>query len=441
MASRARAKDVSLAHLFLALGVLLTIVGLYVFCVGSVSRVAWSSYPYDFNVNWIAAHRLVDGQAIYDRTASTAQAVASLGPTMGRGVNGPFVSFIGPPSTALLHVPFLALSHRMAVLWFRLIAVVGIIGSLALTSRVLPRGARLGGFLLGLGAALASFPLAHTIALGQGHEFVMLGLALGTWGSARRRWGVAGIGLGVAAVLKVSPALLVVYLVARGHRRPAWWAAGTAVVLSAAAALVGRPSELWTWFRDVAPDIGRGSLHVFNQAVVGWLARLSASGNANFLVQSVLDRRWQVVAYLLAAVLLIALWRKRRNQELIPLELGIVVLVALAAGPLTWDHYLVWAFIPFTLCFDPTLWLRRSRRETRVLVGLAALAIYLYSVPLSTAWNASRGTAWLPWITSLGTVATIIVLTMAWRLITPRTSTRHAEAPVSVVVSSQLGTP
>jgi len=63
--------------------------------------------------------------------------------------------------------------------------------------------------------------------------------------------------------------LLIIHLLLRGERRPAIWAAATAAVLSVTAALVGRPLELWNWRRDVAPEIGRGSLHVWNQAVVG----------------------------------------------------------------------------------------------------------------------------------------------------------------------------
>jgi alpha-1,2-mannosyltransferase len=418
--AKTSSRGASFARAFLVCGVAVAVLGMLVFWFGAVSRAARNAYPYDFNVNWIGAQRLIDGQALYDRAASAAQAADSLGHYMKRSGHGPFVSFIGPPSTALLHVPFLALSHSAAVVWFRILAVVGMIASLAITARLLPLGARLGGFLLAFGAFLVSFALADTIALAQGHEFVMLGLALGIWGAIRKRWAVSGIGLGFATVLKISPVLLLIYLIIRGIKRPAYWAAGTAIVFSLAATLVGRPTELWIWLRDVAPEVGRGSLQVFNQSVVGWLARLSANGDANLAVQSVLDRGWQLVAYLVGAILVIALWKRRRHRDLLPLELGIVILIALAVGPLSWEHYLVWAFIPLTLCFDPTLWSGRTRNEITLLLGGLAAGTYLYSIPLQTVWNATRGTTWLPWMTSPGTLGTIAYLTVALRLITRR---------------------
>ena len=144
---------------------------------------------------------------------------------------------------------------------------------------MLPPASRLPATLLGLGALLVSFPLANTIDVGQGNEFVMLGIAFGIYGAMRRRWAVCGIGLGVATILKVSPVLLVIYLVARGRRLPALWAAGTVVVLSAGAAVVGRPVELVHWLQHVAPAIGKGSIHVWNQSLVGWLARVTSGGH------------------------------------------------------------------------------------------------------------------------------------------------------------------
>ena len=122
--------------------------------------------------------------------------------------------------------------------------------------------------------------------------------------------------------------LLIIHLLLRGERRPAIWAAATAAVLSVTAALVGRPLELWNWRRDVAPEIGRGSLHVWNQAVVGWFARLTSSGHVDFAVQRTLPQIWSLLAYGLAGLAIVTLWRHRRNRPIVPLELGVIVLVA-----------------------------------------------------------------------------------------------------------------
>ena len=39
-----------------------------------------------------------------------------------------------------------------------------------------------------------------------------------------------------------------------------------------------------------------------------------------------------------------------------PLELGVLILVILVAGPLTWDHYYVWALLPLVLVLDLERW-------------------------------------------------------------------------------------
>ena len=40
----------------------------------------------------------------------------------------------------------------------------------------------------------------------------------------------------------------------------------------------------------------------------------------------------------------------------------------LVAGPLTWDHYLTWALLPFTLLCDVTRW-QRLRTADRALLA------------------------------------------------------------------------
>ena len=290
-----------LRKVFLGGGAALFAFGMLFALFGSTSVAARQAMPIDFNVNWTAGQRLVDHRPLYDRRASHAEAVAEIGDEMRVQDDCLFCGFVGPPATAMLHAAFLPLGHDAAVAWFRVLAALGMIAAVVVTARVLPPASRLPATLLGLGALLVSFPFANTIDVGQGNEFVMLGIAFGIYGAMRRRWAVCGIGLGVATILKVSPVLLVIYLVARGRRLPALWAAGTVVVLSAVAAVVGRPVELVHWLQHVAPAIGKGSIHVWNQSLVGWLARVTSGGHLDATVQSTLAPIWSFAAYALAA--------------------------------------------------------------------------------------------------------------------------------------------
>ena len=70
--------------------------------------------------------------------------------------------------------------------------------------------------LFALAALFFGFPLVKGLSLGQNNGLVMLALAVGLFGAVRGRWALAGVGLGVATTLKVSPGLLVIYLLLRG---------------------------------------------------------------------------------------------------------------------------------------------------------------------------------------------------------------------------------
>ena len=80
-----------------------------------------------------------------------------------------------------------------------------------------------------MAALFFGFPLVKGLSLGQNNGLVMLALAVGLFGAARGRWALAGVGLGVATALKVSPGLLVIYLLLRGKTRAVKSAVVTAV--------------------------------------------------------------------------------------------------------------------------------------------------------------------------------------------------------------------
>jgi hypothetical protein len=79
------------------------------------------------------------------------------------------------------------------------------------------------------------------------------------------------------------------------------------------------------------------------------LARLS-SADSNLLSFAVGVGWWKFVGVVFAAVLLLLRCVcERGNQSITLAGSGVTVLCALIAGPLTWDHYLVWSIIPVML--------------------------------------------------------------------------------------------
>jgi alpha-1,2-mannosyltransferase len=382
----------------------------------------------DFDLNWVAAHRLIGGRSLYDMGAARLDGMRLVGRRMVGSGSEPYTSFIGLPPTALAHAPFVPFSEGIALALFRVAALVGMLGSVVIAAWSLAPRARVPAALVGMGVLIAGFPFVKTLELGQANELVMLGLAVGMWGVARERWTMAGIGLGVATVLKLSPGLLLVFLVLRGCRRVLLPAVLTGAACIAAAAAVGQPTDVLTWFRDVAPQLSKGTIGIYNQSIVGWGGRMLTSSSD--LVTNTPPGRWYVLAYAFALGAIAVLWRARRAQPVTSLELGIVILVAVLAGPLSWDHYMTWAVVAVVPIADITRWeVLGPRARTLLFVALLGSLALLHN-PIVVPSSASVAGDWsVRVMTGPYTACALVWLVVAWTLL----SRDRAEPPRSDV--------
>ncbi|WP_242625136.1 glycosyltransferase 87 family protein [Krasilnikovia cinnamomea] len=200
-------------------------------------------------------------------------------------------------------------------------------------------------------------------------------------GAVRRRWNAgtwAGVGIGLAAAFKLTPALFIVYLLVTGQRR----AARTAIVTAAAATLatallVPRTTlqyfgaTLWQTDRVGRTDVSE------NQSLAGLLARLTDTPHAPALA-------WVLVAL---AALVLGLARARQahvNGD----ELAAFTLVGLTAGlisPVSWTHHMTF-LLPAVVILMDTAWRRRLAgappRVVRLrLVGASAVLLLTIASP------------------------------------------------------------
>lgn len=377
--------------------------------------------PLDLDLNLVAARRLARRAPLYDATASRRDAVAMAGPDMSDRYTTLTNGFPGSPVTALVHEPFLLFGHHTGVDLFRTLDAIGMVAAVVVTSRTLPPGRRAPGLVLGIGALVGSFAFFHTLSLGQEHQYVMLGLAIGLWGVARERWRVAGVGFGIATVLKISPVAALVYLLARGKREAIAPAVATAAALSLAAAALGRPLDWVVWARDVAPSLSGGVIRSANQSLPAYLARLTATSGD--LSRDASIGAWRFIALPMVALALAWLARRFRGRHVDPLELGAMVLVGLLAGPLSWGHYAVWAALPVVLLGD----LGRWRRLGTVAAGATTAAI-ASALVLLTILPAEPASATLAQRLASGptTLAVLLLLVAAVVLLGPEVAAPEA---------------
>ncbi|HYO34847.1 MAG TPA: glycosyltransferase family 87 protein [Geodermatophilus sp.] len=212
-------------------------------------------------------------------------------------------------------------------------------------------------------------PVRETIGFGQVNLF-LLALVMADVVALRRgsRW--AGVGIGLAAAVKLTPGLFVVWLLLT--RR--WRAARVAVATAAAATLLAAavaPATSWRFWTGTLWQTERvGRLDkTSNQSLLGALARLADPG----------DPSRPVWALLAAAALVFVLTRAVRATRAGD-DLAGVTLTGLAAclvSPVTWSHHLVWLVPALVVLVDVaagTPPVPGTPRRSRSRAGAAALA-------------------------------------------------------------------
>ncbi|MFJ3779230.1 glycosyltransferase family 87 protein [Streptomyces sp. NPDC090075] len=254
-------------------------------------------------------------------------------------VPGTEYGFTYPPFAAVGMLPMALVGLPLAIAASLLVNLT----ALAFVLRVLagPGWRRWGWYRWALAlCALALFePLRDTFSFGQ-VNLILLALVLGDCcllRSGRGRW--AGVGIGLAAAIKLTPALFIAMLLI-GRR---WRAAGvaTAVALAATglAAWTDPKASRFYWTQALWDTSRVGRLdYVSNQSLQGVLARLGHPDKP----------LWAIVVLLTLAVWA---WRTRRAVAAgdWTAAFALTGLAACLVSPITWVHHLVWVLPSFAL--------------------------------------------------------------------------------------------
>ncbi|MET7653294.1 glycosyltransferase 87 family protein [Streptomyces sp. NPDC005486] len=275
-------------------------------------------------------------------------------------VPGTPYGFTYPPFAAVLMLPMALVGLRTAIVAALLLNLAAL--AVAVRAWVGPRWRRHGWYGVGLAAcALALFePLRDTFSFGQVNllllALVLIDAPLSATG--RTRW--AGIGIGLAAAVKLTPALFIGLLLVTRRWRAAAVATGVAVAATALAALVAPDASRFYWTRALWDTTRVGRLdYVSNQSLQGVLARLGVESRAIWA----------------ASVLLVLCgwaWRARGAVAAGDWQ-GAFALTGLTAcliSPVTWVHHLVWLLPSFAVLI----------REGRPRVAGALYAVLCTSV-------------------------------------------------------------
>jgi alpha-1,2-mannosyltransferase len=238
-----------------------------------------------------------------------------------------------PPFAAMAFVPVSAVGFWLASLGY-VVVDIGLVAYIAIASFRIAGWSRESALRAGLVLAAIGLwlePVYTTFGYGQ-VNLALLALVLYDFVDAPPRAG--GIATGIAAAIKVTPLIFVVYLLVT--RRIAFAARAVAAFVAALClSLCVNAHATWTyWTKDLYDSRRMGRLeNAVNQTVRGMAVRLEHTRDVSFLV-----------TVLAGIVLVVGLLVSRTAHESQGDALGLscCAVTGLLCSPISWSHHWVW---------------------------------------------------------------------------------------------------
>lgn len=350
-------------------------------------------FKLDSFVYYEAVHQWLDGGDLYSWYANPGQ---HLWP------------FTYTPLAAWVIAPLTWMSYQSAtVLLIVATPLCAAVTAYAVLRRlaVAPRMARTLAPWLALIGVIALEPFPKTMEYAQVNAILMALVAVDLFlVPDRSRW--RGALSGLAAAIKLTPAVAILVLLARREWRAAATMAGSAVGLTLLAALAA-PAESWEFFTSAMWDPGRAGFADYsgNQNLKGAIAR--------GLPESTWNLTWaacSLLAVVAAWFLCCRLDRLRGaggaaggpGQDdglILSLQISVVMVLGLLISPISWSHHWVWC-LPVLMSVAAATWRWRSTA-----LGVAGAAGFLVFVLAMQWWFPEQNHVeqnWPTWAKAVG---------------------------------------
>ncbi|GLZ75606.1 hypothetical protein Afil01_04130 [Actinorhabdospora filicis] len=329
-------------------------------------------------------------------------------------INGT-LGYTYPPFASVLMAPMGALPWDVAK-WAHILAMAAclIVTSYWLLAPLLRRHK----VPIWLGLAVAGCfivsvePIRETLSFGQ-VNLMLIALVLGdVLFLVRRDSRLAGVGIGLATAIKLTPGIFIVYLLVT--RR--WRAAAGSVVAAAAASLLAAvvdPRMSIRFWLITAWDSGRvgHNDNTSNQSIAGLLARI-------FDPRPYPQIMWLI---LVAAAVGYGMWRAakavREGDEIAGLT--ITGVVGILISPVSWTHHVYWIVPALLIIADvvATGWRTMSSRAKWSYAVLGALTYLPFMYSFVWLFAEEPGKHWdhgLPWFLAENTYVFVLVALLVW---------------------------
>jgi alpha-1,2-mannosyltransferase len=250
--------------------------------------------------------------------------------------------FLYPPFAAVLAAPLALLPQGVVEVGWTIAGAIAIIA-------ILHRSG-LTGWLLSLVSAATVFlvtPVTQTLAFGQVGIFlvalVFLDLAPGPRLLPGRRWLPEGVLTGLAAAVKLTPGIFLIYLLVVRKWRAAIACAVSGALVTLLSFAPDPAASIGFWSRLAHGDTGLGHSLIYytNQTVYADVVRPFGLGPGPARVGLALS----------AVVVAIGVWAAARWHRLGDVRFAVVLcgVAGLLGSPVSWLHHFVW-IVPLAVC-------------------------------------------------------------------------------------------
>lgn len=284
--------------------------------------------------------------------------------------------FIYPPFSLVVLLPFAVLPFSPAVVTLFVVNLLCLGVTLYVVAKSVwkPGGTRGALAVAALALPLALFlePINATFRFGQINIILMALVAVDCL-VPKPKW-ARGIGVGLAAAIKLTPAAFVLYFLVRKDFRAAITAAITAVVASAIGFAIAPQASVDYWFGGLAGASKVGGVpFLTNQSVQAVVVRLGFPSLTTTVV-------WLLLVLVLLA-LVIAAMRRADPATALMVNAGF----ALLASPTSWSHYWIWVAPALVVMLAAAV--RHARAGSPAWIGglaaAAATAVVCYLAPFN----------------------------------------------------------
>ncbi len=243
--------------------------------------------------------------------------------------------FTYSPFAAIVFVPVAALPLAVARVLWDLVSVVALAYSCILVLKLAGyRPSRL--MIAGVvAAAMALDPVWETLFLGQINLILLALILTDIWLVSRGSSALAvGAGVGIAAAIKLTPAIFIVFFLLARRTKAAFVAAGAFIACGLIGFLVAPRASTLYW-EHLSHDTRRvGAPYISNQSPYGTAIRIAEG-------QGHIGAWWIIVPLAFAAIGLTAATILARRRD----WLGATVVTGttgLLVSPISWAHHWVW---------------------------------------------------------------------------------------------------